>query len=89
MNKNRSTVAREEAIAMLVEAIDVREGYGFVAGSEILTRINQNSAIAQEYRVSIAKAATEYLVSDLSNLRPKDRITYGELFALWAKAEAL
>lgn len=89
MNKNSSYVRREEAIAMILEAIDVREGYGFIANEQILRRINQNTAIAKEYQLAIAKAATENLVSDVSNLRPKDHITYGELFALWAKAEEL
>ena len=89
MTKGSPSVAREEAIAMIIEAIDVREGYGFTASAENLSTVNRNTGISQEYRLAIAKAATENLIADLSNLRPKANITYGELFALWAKAEDL
>jgi hypothetical protein len=87
--KDRPSVTREEAIAMILEAIDVREGYGFRASAQDLAIVNGNTAINPEYRPAIAKAVTENLVADVTNLRPKANITYGELFALWAKAEEL
>jgi hypothetical protein len=87
--KDRQSVTREEAIAMILEAIDVREGYGFRASAQDLAIVNGNASINPEYRPAIAKAVTENLIADVSNLRPKANITYGELFALWAKAEEL
>lgn len=86
-SKGQSSISRQEAIAMMMETIELREGQNIKADTSLLTAVNNNGAVNNAYKEAIAKAATIGLVSDLNALRPSDGLTYGEFFALWAKAE--
>ncbi len=88
-SKGGSSIKREEAIAMMMSAMEIRDQLTLVADINVIKTVNSNSQISSAYKEMIAKAATYGLVSELNKLRPEDNITYGELFALWAKAEDL
>jgi len=78
---------REEAIAMMMRAFEIRENLTLAPDITMLTKVKANTKVESVYKDLIAKAATIGLVSDLNKLRPDDKLTYAELFALWAKAE--
>ncbi len=82
-----STIKREEAIAMMMKAMEIRNNLTLVADINILNQVMANSGVSSDYKTMIAKATTFGLVSDLGQLRPQDKLTYAEFFALWAKAE--
>jgi len=87
--KGRSSLNREEAIAMMMRTIEIRNDITLAANTTMIATVNSNGLIDSQYKSLIAKAATIGLVSDISKLRPNDKLTYAELFALWAKAEGL
>ena len=70
-----------------MKTFEIRDNITTVANSEMVQKANANTEIDQAYKSLIAKAATVGLVSDINQIRANSKITYGELFALWAKAE--
>jgi len=87
--KGATTLNREEAIAMMMRTLEIRDKLTLAADINKISIVNSNGQIDSIYKDLIAKAATIGLVSDLNTLRPNDKLTYAELFALWAKAEGL
>lgn len=85
--KDRVNLNREEAIAMMMKTFEIRDNLTTPASLAMLQKANANAEIDQAYKNLIAKAATIGLVSDINQIRANSKITYGELFALWAKAE--
>lgn len=88
-SKGATTLNREEAVAMMMRTLEIRDKLTLAADVNKIALVNSNAQIDTKYRDLIAKAATIGLVSDLNALRPNDKLTYAELFALWAKAEGL
>lgn len=82
-----NTVSREEAIHMLVMAMEIKTGTQIPVSASIKNTVANRRDILPENREGIGKAVASGLVSDLNNLRAKDALTYGEGFALWARAE--
>jgi hypothetical protein len=88
-SKSASTINREEAISMMMRTLEIRDNLKLTTDSNMLAKVNADNQIDKVFKDNIAKAATIGLVSDLSTLRPNDGLSYGEMFALWAKAEGL
>jgi len=54
--------------------------------SEANLRIaNNNANISSEYKSGFAKAATIGIITSIDQSRPKDALTYSELFILWSR----
>jgi hypothetical protein len=85
--KDGKTIRREEAIAMMMRAFEIRENLTLAPDIGILKIVNADVKTDAAFKNLVAKAATIGLVSDLNRLRPDDNLTYAEMFALWAKAE--
>lgn len=85
--KDAASLNREEAIAMMMRAFEIRENMTLAPDATMLKKVNANTQVDAVFKEMVAKAATIGLVSDITKLRPNDKITYGEMFALWAKAE--
>lgn len=85
--KDATALHREEAIAMMMRAFEIRENLVLAPDVTMLKKVNADVKTDKIYKELVAKAATIGLVSDLNKLRPDDNLTYAEMFALWAKAE--
>ncbi len=82
-----STISREEGIHMLVMAMEIKTGTQIPVSTSINNAVAARADILPQNRQGIAKAVASGLVTDLNSLRAKDALTYGEGFALWARAE--
>lgn len=85
--KDATTITRQEGIAMMMAMMEIRDDLKIKTDAAIMTAVNNNGSVNSLYKTAIAKAATIGLVSDINALRPNDTLTYGEFFALWAKAD--
>jgi hypothetical protein len=88
-SKSKSYITREEALSMFVTAYEAKEGSEVKVNSYLLNIINKNRSISNTYKRNIAKAYSLNLISDINNLRPKEALKYGEMFAIWSKIENL
>jgi hypothetical protein len=86
-SKSKTSLTREEVISMFARAYEIKTDDIIQWDSTVYESISRNSTINAAYREELAKAATIGLISDVNNIRPKDTITYGELFVLWSKLE--
>lgn len=80
---NQEKISREEAISMFVRAYEIKNSKAiqYNMNQNILNNTNINTL----YKENITKANEIGLISDLNNIRPKDKLTFGEMFTLWSK----
>ncbi|PKM95312.1 MAG: hypothetical protein CVU84_06440 [Firmicutes bacterium HGW-Firmicutes-1] len=84
-SSSKAQVTREEAISMFTRAYEIINDQSIVPSNTTTNAVSKNANISSAYKASMAKAATIGLVSSLDTARPKDTITYGEVFAIWSK----
>ncbi len=77
-------LTREEAISMFTRTYEILNGEVPIR-SQVANQIQKNAGISQSYSSNIAKAYEIGFMLDPENLRPKEYLTYGELFSIWDK----
>lgn len=87
ISKNQKTITRQEAINMFVRAYEIMNEETITIDSIILSEVNADKTISNQYKKGIAKAAIIGLVSDVSKVRADDPINYAEIFTIWSKLE--
>jgi len=81
----KTQVTREEAISMFTRVFELINEDVIEPSTASTNAANNNRNISSAYKLGMAKAATAGLISSIDQSRPKDALTYGELFALWSK----
>ncbi|MBC7958386.1 MAG: hypothetical protein H7X94_00840, partial [Vallitaleaceae bacterium] len=81
----KSQITREEAISMLVRSYEILNDEVIQPTSTATFAAKNNASIGPSYKNALAKAATIGMISKISNVKPKDSLTYGELFVMWSK----
>lgn len=82
---NRKQLTREEALSILTRTYEIVNDEIIIPSSTLSAAVNKNTSIGGTYKVALAKAAQAGLIGNVEKVRPKDAITYGELFAVLSK----
>ncbi|PKM51557.1 MAG: hypothetical protein CVV02_06375 [Firmicutes bacterium HGW-Firmicutes-7] len=85
LSTTKTQITREEAISMFVRAYEIINEETIIPSNTTINAVNRNANISSGYKASMAKASTIGMISSLEQARPKDAITYGEVFAVWSK----
>ena len=85
VNEKEEWVSREMAISMFVRSYELLHSKIITADLLTYNQALDDIQIASEYKKSMAKAKEIGLISTLENLRPKDKLRYGEFFTLWSR----
>lgn len=79
------TIDRQAAISMFVRAYELVEGTTIDVSQSTLDQVKKVSGLNSSYEVRLAKAVEEGLISDVSDIRPTEKLKYGEYFTLWSR----
>lgn len=85
-SQTNSSITREEAISMFVRAYEIANGKVIQVDMSTYNTVVSNSQISSSYKTAIAKAHAIGLITNLSTIRPKESMTYGEFFTVWSRS---
>ena len=83
-DQTQDAISREEAISMFARTLEIVEGETTTVTSTMLAEAAA-AGVGVSYRVNVAKAKAQGLITDYSNLRPKESLKYSEYFTLWSR----
>jgi hypothetical protein len=81
-NNLEGEIVRQEAIAMTIKTLQNIQGRPLTTSNESTNAVNQLQGIDSSYRADIATAYSQGFISNLNQMRPNDKLTYGEMFVL-------
>ncbi len=81
----KSQISREEAINIFTRLYELKNEELIIPSEANLRIANNNANISSEYKSGFAKAATIGIITSIDQSRPKDALTYSELFILWSR----
>ncbi len=84
-SSSKTQITREEAISMFVRTYEILHETTIQPTAAALKAVSGDASIGATYKGAMAKAVTVGMISKTNGSRPKEALTYGELFALWSK----